>query len=261
MAINANAGSKLYISPVPVNADTINAMTDAEAITYFEGISDWVEVEEVEDLGTIGDTSEAITVTAIGNRRVRKLKGPKDAGTQSVVVGRDPLDDGQEELITAEGTSFNYAFRIVMNDAPSPDYANSELFYAGLVMSKASNLGNVSNVHRRNFDVGINTGVFEMLTESAVAPVNTLLPSISGIAQVGETLTALNGSWTNDPTSFTYQWQEDDSGWANISGATGKTYGPVVGEVGNALRVIVTAVNGAGGTPATSGATAVVLAE
>ena len=161
MGINANAGSKLYISPEPVDQDSINAMTDAEALTFFDGIEDWVEVEEVEDLGTIGDTAEAITFTSVGNSRVRKLKGPKDAGTQSLVVGRDPLDEGQEELITAEGTSFNYAFRLVLSDAPTPDYDSSELFYAALVMSKSTNLGNVSNVHRRNFDLGINTGVYE----------------------------------------------------------------------------------------------------
>lgn len=260
MAINANKNSKLFISPVPVVADTINAMSDGNAITFFQGISDWIEVEELEDLGTAGDTSEAITFTAINNSRVRKLKGPKDAGTQSVVVGRDPLDDGQEALIVAEGTDYNYAFRLVLNDARSPNHSKSEMFYAGMVMSKATNLGNVSNVVRRNFDIGINTGVYEVLSDNLVAPVNTLLPSIAGIAKQGETLTALTGAWSNDPTSFTYQWQEDDSGWVNITGATGKTFVPAVGQVGNPLRVIVTAVNGAGSTAATSGGTSDTLA-
>lgn len=261
MAISANANSQLFISPVPVVPDTINAMSDGDAIIFFNGISDWIEVEEIEDMGTAGDTSEAITFTAINNKRVRKLKGPKDAGTQSVVVGRDPLDDGQEALIDAEGTDYNYAFRLVLNDARSPNHSKSEMFYAGMVMSKATNLGNVSNVVRRNFDIGINTGVYELLSDSLSAPVNTLLPSIAGIAQQGETLTALDGYWSNDPTSFTYQWQEDDTGWANIDGATGKTFTPAAGQVGNPLRVIVTAVNGAGSTSATSGATADTLAE
>lgn len=261
MAISANANSRLYISPTPVVPDTINAMSDGDAINFFGSINDWIEVEEIEDMGTAGDTSEAITFTAINNKRVRKLKGPKDAGTQSVVVGRDPLDDGQEALIDAEGTDYNYAFRLVLNDARSPNHSKSEMFYAGMVMSKATNLGNVSNVVRRNFDIGINTGVYELLSDSLVAPVNTLLPSIAGIAQQGETLTALDGSWSNDPTSFTYQWQEDDTGWANIDGATGKTFTPAAGQVGNPIRVIVTAVNGAGSTSATSGATADTLAE
>jgi hypothetical protein len=162
MAIHSNAGTIQYISPTPVDPDEINAMTEAAAIALFEAISDWVEIEEVEDHGTIGDSSEATTFTAVGNKRVRKLKGPKDAGTQSLIVGRDPLDDGQEALITAEGTDFNYAHRIVLNDARTPNHSKSELFFAGMVMAKSNNLGNVSNVVRRNFDIGINTAVYEV---------------------------------------------------------------------------------------------------
>lgn len=259
MAINANKNSRLFISPTPVVPDTINAMDDGTAISFFQAINDWIEVEEIEDLGTAGDTSEAITFTAINNSRVRKLKGPKDAGTQSVVVGRDPLDDGQKALIVAEGTDYNYAFKLVLNDARSPNHSKSEMFYAGMVMSKATNLGNVSNVVRRNFDIGINTGVYEVLSDSLVAPVNTLLPSIAGIAQEDEVLTALDGNWSNDPTGFTYQWQEDNSGWTNIAGATGKTLTVPTAVVGNPIRVIVTAINGAGSTAATSGATADVI--
>ena len=92
------------------------------------------------------------------------------------------------------------------------------------------------------------------------APENTVLPAISGIAQVGQTLTALEGSWTGAP-SFTYQWEEDDGGWAEISGATNRTYVPVVGNVGNALRVVVTGTNSEGSESATSAQTAEVLAE
>lgn len=91
------------------------------------------------------------------------------------------------------------------------------------------------------------------------APTNTLLPAISGIAQVGETLTALEGAWTGAPT-FGYQWQEDDGGWANIVGATSVTYDPVVGNVGNPLRVILTGTNAEGSASATSAATAATLA-
>ena len=99
-----------------------------------------------------------------------------------------------------------------------------------------------------------------VVSTPAAAPTNTVLPAVSGVAQEGETLTALEGVWTGAP-SFTYQWQEDDSGWGNIAGATGKTYVPVVGNVGNALRVIVTGTNAAGSASATSQPTADVLAE
>lgn len=98
-------------------------------------------------------------------------------------------------------------------------------------------------------------------TNAAAAPANALLPSISGVAQQGVVLTASEGVWSNFPTSFAYKWQEDDSGWTDIGGATSKTFTPGAGQVGLSLRVIVTASNGYGaGSPATSGATADVLA-
>lgn len=164
MAIHKTAGSKLYISATVLVPDTVNAMTDQNAITYFEGLSDWEEVEEVEDLGELGDSSEAITFTAVGNRRVRKLKGPRDAGTQTVICGRDPLDDGQEALIAAEQVDFNYPFKIVLADAAQSGYSDSVLYYGGLVMTRPTNLGNVSNVVRRTFTIGINTAVYEVVT-------------------------------------------------------------------------------------------------
>ncbi|MBO9589066.1 phage tail tube protein [Devosia sp.] len=93
-------------------------------------------------------------------------------------------------------------------------------------------------------------------TDSAEAPVNGLIPSIAGIAQVDEVLTAVPGVWAPFAT-FTYQWKNEG---VNIPGATGPTYTPVVGDVGDNLTVEVTATNGAGAASATSAETAPVLA-
>lgn len=169
MAIHTNAGTRVFISPTPVDVDDINGMTDQEAVAFFQAIDDWIEAEEIEDNGEFGDTAEAITFTALNNARVRKLKGPRDAGTQAIVVGRDPLDDGQEAFIAAEGTNFNYAIRQEFADARTPQYSNSEVFYAGLIMGAPTNAGNVSNVVRRTFNVGINTAVYEV-SSAPIAP-------------------------------------------------------------------------------------------
>ena len=80
-------------------------------------------------------------------------------------------------------------------------------------------------------------------------PANTAPPTISGTAQQGQTLTEDNGSWTNEPTSFAYQWQQCDSSGAScvaISGATSQTYVPVAADVGHTLRVQETASNAGG---------------
>jgi len=241
MAIHKNAGSKLFISATALNPDVVNAMADGAAIEFFEAIDDWVEVEEVEDFGEIGDSSEAITFTAVGNRRVRKLKGPRDAGTQTVVVGRDPLDDGQEALIAAEAVDFNYPLKIELADARGPTYSNSVLYYGGLVMTKPTNLGNVSNVVRRNFQVGINTAVYEVASGAVSVPANVVPPSIVFLGD--DTYRANLGTWTNSPTSYTILWEEDDTGWAAIPNSNVQE---LEYDGGNDIRVTVTPTNSAG---------------
>jgi Ig domain of plant-specific actin-binding protein len=94
------------------------------------------------------------------------------------------------------------------------------------------------------------------------APVNTSAPTISGLPYVGKTQTASPGTWTNSPTSFTYQWARCDAHGNNcnqISGATMKTYVPTSADVNHTLEVWVTASNSAGTTgPVNSKPTAVI---
>jgi GDSL-like Lipase/Acylhydrolase family/Carboxypeptidase regulatory-like domain len=95
-------------------------------------------------------------------------------------------------------------------------------------------------------------------------PVNVSPPSISGTAIVGQTLSELHGTWSNDPTSYAYRWERCAATVAScepISDATSQTHllGPV--EVGYVVRVRETARNGEGaGEPAVSAPTAVIQA-
>ena len=62
-------------------------------------------------------------------------------------------------------------------------------------------------------------------------------------ASVGETLTAQNGTWSNSPTAFQYQWQRcnaSGAACANIAGATEKTYLLTPADAGRTMRVRVT---------------------
>ena len=95
------------------------------------------------------------------------------------------------------------------------------------------------------------------------APVNTVVPAIGGTAQQGVALTAFPGVWTGGGISFAWQWQADAAGngtFANISGATAQIYTPVADDVGNRIRLIVTATNSAGSTSANSAGTVPTLA-
>lgn len=91
---------------------------------------------------------------------------------------------------------------------------------------------------------------------AASIPVNAVKPAISGIPQVGVTLTAYEGVWSPGGV-FTYQWK---NAGVDIGGATSKTYVPVSGDIGDVLSVVVTATNTEGNASATSANSAAVLA-
>jgi len=94
-----------------------------------------------------------------------------------------------------------------------------------------------------------------VLARSNATPVNTAPPTVTGTEREGQTLTAGNGTWSNNPTSFEYKWQRctiDGTACGDIAGATEKTYKPVQGDVGHALAVEVTAVNADGRATAAS---------
>jgi hypothetical protein len=96
-------------------------------------------------------------------------------------------------------------------------------------------------------------------------------PRINGVAQQGQTLTALPGSWTSEPSSYHFQWLRCDGAGNNcaaIEGASAETkpespstsYVPQPQDVEHELRVEVIAKNGSGSSaPAISAATEPIL--
>jgi hypothetical protein len=96
---------------------------------------------------------------------------------------------------------------------------------------------------------------------AAAAPDNTAAPTVTGAAREGTTLTASQGSWANNPTSYAYTWQRcasDSTGCTTIAGATKSTYTLVAGDIGHTVRVLVTAVNSDGRAVAPSATTPIV---
>ena len=93
-------------------------------------------------------------------------------------------------------------------------------------------------------------------------PILAAAPTISGTSRYGQTLTSGTGSWSNTPNSYAYQWSRAATAagsYSNISGATNSTYVLSGADVGNFIKVTVTATNGSGSTASTSIATSQVL--
>ncbi len=97
---------------------------------------------------------------------------------------------------------------------------------------------------------------------TGTAPTNTSLPTLSGSARAGRTLSTSNGTWMGtQPITFAYQWLSCNSTGAScsaITGATSATYVVRTADRSHRLRSRVTAKNTVGSTVATSAASATV---
>jgi hypothetical protein len=95
-------------------------------------------------------------------------------------------------------------------------------------------------------------------TPSSGPPANTVAPAITtdGTPNPGELVSCSTGTWTNNPTSYSYQWQRSPG--TNIAGATSSTYTIQAADTAG-LRCIVTAVNASGSDFQASGSVTPVL--
>ncbi|HUB36778.1 MAG TPA: hypothetical protein VL972_08135 [Solirubrobacteraceae bacterium] len=94
---------------------------------------------------------------------------------------------------------------------------------------------------------------------SSGAPVEVQPPAISGEAREGRELTAAPGAWSGGGSiEYSYRWRSCDA-QGGCMGAEGPTYLLRPRDVGDTVRVEVTATDGAGSTTASSNATPEVL--
>ncbi|MFN6934940.1 MAG: hypothetical protein ACK4NZ_07290 [Tsuneonella sp.] len=91
----------------------------------------------------------------------------------------------------------------------------------------------------------------------AKLPVNSVAPAITGTTTQGQTLTCSQGTWSNTPDAYAFQWNRNGS---PISGATANTRVLAAGDVGATLTCTVTATNLGVSAVRTSAATATIAA-
>jgi len=111
MALFPVAGDRIYIGGVlsDKNADFVAADFAAQT---------WVEIDGWQSAGPIGDSAQEIATDLINRGRTIVQKGTRRSPAMENSFAIVPGDAGQAALIAAERTKFNYAFRIVRDDAP-----------------------------------------------------------------------------------------------------------------------------------------------
>jgi hypothetical protein len=153
MAIITASGTTIARGPAVTKAA-------ADTVGEFAALTPYTAVGEVETYGEFGDESSVVTFASVGDGRVRKAKGARDAGVLPLTVAHDPLDAGQAALEAAELTNFEYAFKITLPDAPSDLYTNTIIYFRGVVMSKRKNVGGNDNVVRNTYNIAVNSELF-----------------------------------------------------------------------------------------------------
>lgn len=154
MTIYATAGTKIFIGPVLAAKSTDFTQADFASLAF-------TEIGETEGLGTVGDTSSEITFDAIAASRTRRLKGTRNAGTMEIVCGLDPADAGQLAAIAAEKTPHDYAFHMVLNDAP-PSGTPSQRYFVAKVASAAEQYDSANSVMKLNITLWVNSNVVKV---------------------------------------------------------------------------------------------------
>ena len=159
MTVYTSAGMKVFIGSTKAQKITDFVFGDFNAEV-------WTEIREVEGAGQAGDTSEAVTFTALSDSRTRSLKGPRSAGTMELVCGIDAADAGQLAAIAAEKTPHDYAFKLVFNDAP-PGGTPSERYFIAKVMSQTEQFDQANSVMKLNISLGINSNIVRVAAAPA----------------------------------------------------------------------------------------------
>ncbi|WP_275789105.1 hypothetical protein [Pararhizobium gei] len=164
MPIHTTAGSKLYIGPVLAAKNTDFVAADFSAI-----LDDFEEITSMESMGQLGDTSRAVPIELIDQARDKTLKGTRSAGNMEIVCAQDAADPGQINMIAAERTPFDYAFKVELNDKPAAGSApkNSVRFFIGKVMSQQEVYEGANSVRKTNFIIAVNSNIVRVAASAS----------------------------------------------------------------------------------------------
>lgn len=248
---NTNAASKWYVCATPQNSN----LSEAD----YAGLT-WTLISKVGNVGETGKSTNVLTYNTWDTEVADKAKGITDAGSPTMEVARDPDDAGQEILrqAGAVGNNNKYAFKEVRADGPLG--GTGTIFYnRGIVGGPTRPNGQNEDFDVEIFTIGfVQEEIIVKPTTGGNPPVLTAAPVITGTAQVGETLSCSNGTFTGDATiEYSHQWFANGNA---VQGATNSSYNLTANDLGKIFMCRVMAKNAAGNAFGFSNTTSVVIA-
>lgn len=236
-------GRKLYICATP-QPDEINEAA-YKALT-------WVRVKHVGSIGETGTKDNILSYDEMDSDVLPKAKGISNAGDPPIELSRNATDPGQILMREAGVTKVVYAFKITDGDAEA-GYNPTTYFNRAIVGGPTKPNGRQESFNLEMYTLGCVQREITVEPEALSVPVAVAddIPAISGLADASSGLLTIvyPGGWTNSPESYLYKWQQDTAGdgiFVDIGAATSISYDMVGGNVGNAIRAGVRAVNSAG---------------
>ena len=243
------------------NAMSIGNATSAAYTLTASDAHKYLRVVVTANDGKGGTQTATAAYTAINNSPPVNTAVPTVTGTATV---GNALSTSKGSWSDADGDGRSYTYQWYRAD----DANGTNLALISGATSDAYTL-TTSDAHKYlRVAVTVNDGRGGTQTATAAytainnsVPVNSAVPTVTGTATVGNTLSATKGSWSDadgDTQTYSYQWyRADDTNGTNatsISGATSSSYSLTTSDAHKYLRVVVTANDGKGGTQTASAA-------
>jgi hypothetical protein len=243
-----------------ISAATINGDLDDDGtpITNGETIPLQNDCNDISATPTVmitydrGSTPETVTATVVDGGHAADL--PVLVGNSPTIANTSPVAGSSLQATTGDWSespsSYDYAWYSCSASA-GPDCDNTVGGDAPTYTPTVADVGNTIEVcvsATNAYGTSADEYCSDPTDPVSLPPPPTITgsePSITGYEEAGNTLTASPGSWSGSPT-FTYQWQlcaTQGSNCTNIPGATGSSYTLTSSDIGQFLRLEITATN------------------
>lgn len=138
--------------------------------------------------------------------------------------------------------TFSYQWQSSSDNSTWANIASATSSTYVLTSSEASKYVRVTVQNQTSNGDGI---AYSVARNKVGSPYNTVLPALTGTLRVGSTQTVTNGTWSNTPINYGYQWQKSSDGisWINITYETATAYVPTFDVANLKIRVQVSAGN------------------